>query len=55
MSGDEFLNVADQPLARSSKARAMGEIAVFDVFCAGDSGGELSTFSYRDDCVGATV
>lgn len=24
MSGDEFLNVADQPLARSRKARAMG-------------------------------
>jgi hypothetical protein len=26
MSGDEFLNVADQPLASSSKARAMGRI-----------------------------
>ena len=31
MPSDEFLNVADQPLASSSKARAMGDIAVFDV------------------------
>jgi hypothetical protein len=54
MSGDEFLNVADQPLARSSKA-PVGKIAIFDVFCAGDSGSELSTFSYRDERVGATV
>jgi hypothetical protein len=54
MSGDEFLNVADQPLARSSKAR-VGKVAVFNVFCAGNSRGELSTFSYRNARVGATV
>ena len=55
MSGDEFLYVADQPLARSSKAGAMGKIVVFDVFCTGDSSRELSTFSCRDDRIGATM
>ena len=52
MPGDEFLNVADQPLARSSKA-GVGKIVVFDVFCVRDSGGEFSTFSDRNARVGA--
>jgi hypothetical protein len=54
MSGDEFLNVADQPLARSSMAR-MRKIVVFYIFLSGDGGSELSTFSCRNARVGATV
>ena len=53
-SRNKFLNVADEHLPRSSKA-GVGKIIVFNVFCAGDSRRELSTFSYRDDCVGATM
>jgi hypothetical protein len=54
MPGDEFFNVADQSLARSSKAR-VGKIVVFDVFCVWDSGGEFLTFSDRNARVGATM
>jgi hypothetical protein len=54
MSRDKFLNVANECLARSSKA-SVRKIVVFDVSRTGDASRELSTFNYRDDRVGATV
>jgi hypothetical protein len=53
MSGDEFLNVADQP--SQAPAKHPWEDRRIRCILRQDSGGELSTFSYRDERVGATV
>jgi hypothetical protein len=50
MSGDKFLDIAHQPLAMFSKARAMGKIVVLDVFCAG-----IAVASFRPSATGTTA